>query len=716
MAPLSASDLLIGSTSLANLSSSRHHPPSLAVQREEGWTEVWGGKGNVNKDNDGDDTATKTIEIPYLPPRYVTVMKDGNDYIDGRRKSVNATDSTTSKVPNQGTGGPSSIMMKLSQHRVAWLEQIVLRMNYIPHVVENSGYAARESTGGLPHLLDLPLGNKQNEHGGDGNRNNDDAQDPNDDDVWGNAWKKSLSRLNKPVLIGRNQPGGLGSNFFHQHHEESKSSSSTDFNPSLFLPSGSHIVDYLRLKHSHRMNENLLFPEHLQEEGQSSGDAMAYESLIQDKLNYILMALRYGNDPAWEGVYRPQCIRASLDPNGEYAAATGTKVKSFFSLWAWYQTYSERSLALHNLLPSTHAMSPSTHGGLALELFRYNDYRHSRSSKVSESDEGEDEEDPSEEKEVHQQHPLSSFFPSYAGVGGGDTGRVNVYRAMEFAGMHYASLEKRLASSQHGGHDEKNKQATYFLGTEKPTHIDALLFAHLAEALCDIHLVLVLSKHSLLMRYFQRLYDQFFGQGYEKAWKSNVSGQGSAESVDWIQRNNIANALNAFNQIPEATSTKQASKGVVSVNDDGHGMVHAIQLMQRMAVHCNELDEALRDAAALRSANGEEKAVLDSYHRPIGSRLYRWIMGGEVELWGSGQSKSSDAVVDNDGDNDEESHSGDEHEKEPSSSEEDSKKRMYQEHVKVMKRDRRTQDELWLSGVVLAVLTVLVVSASGKSK
>ena len=93
MAPLSTSNSLVCSTSLANLSSSRHRPPSLEVQREEGWTETWGGndrRGSDDANGDGNGSrggATKTMEMPYLPPRYITVVKDGCDYIGGRKTS-----------------------------------------------------------------------------------------------------------------------------------------------------------------------------------------------------------------------------------------------------------------------------------------------------------------------------------------------------------------------------------------------------------------------------------------------------------------------------------------------------------------------------------------------------------------------------------------------------------------------------------------------------
>ena len=580
-------------------------------------------------------------------------------------------------------------------------------MNYIPHAVENSGYAAMESTGGLPVLLDVSS-KSDNHKDGDVGRMGDSTKPD-----YVTHWAEILSELDSPVFVGRNQPGGLGSSFFH-HHQSTKRSdtgklptiSTTSSHPSTFLPSGSHIVDYLRLKHSQTMKDNLLFPEHFNNnQGEQpslslSGDAMAYETLIQEKLNYILQALRYGTDPAWEGVYKPQCIRATLDPNGEYAVANnGAKPKSFFSLFAWYQTYSERALAIHNLRPSTHAMAHSTHGGLALELFRYNDHRR----RVNESKHEETKEDEEgEEKEVHQHHPFASFFPSHGGGGGGDTGKVNVYRAMEWADRYYAALEGRLSS-------EQSEQSTFLLGTKKPTYVDAMLFAHLAEALCDVHLILVLAKHSRLMRYFQSMYVQYFGEEYAKTWQS----QNSAEPADWIQKNDIANALNAFNQIPEAKPTKNSTKGAVTL-DDGHDMAHAIQLMQTMAVHCNELDEALRDAAALRMVEGKEKAVLDSYHRPIGSRLYRWIMGGEIDIWGSGETKSVDADEAEHGD-DSQSEDGTNADKE-TTPEEDAKQRVMKEQMKRMKRDRRAQDELWMSGVVVAVAAVLVISASGKSK
>ena len=389
----------------------------------------------------------------------------------------------------------------------------------------------------------------------------------------------------------------------------------------------------------------------------------AYTTLIQ-KLDYILLSLRYGHDPAWENVYKLQCAQACLDPNGERLASDkkGAKPKRSF-LWTWYQTYSERTLALQNLLPHSYSMPFSTHGMLTLELFRYNDYRHGKDSNESSND----------KEDIHQHHNLSSLFPSHGGVGGGDSGRVNVHRAMEYANAYYSTLEEKLASL--------SDDSPHFFGTDKPSYVDALLFAHLAEAICNVHLILVLAKHSRLIRYFQRLYDLYFGKDYI------LSFMGDKE---WITNNNVANACNAYNQIPAAPEKKNA--------ENVPEMSHAIDLMQRLAVHCHQLDEALKDAARLRLDLGE-KEVLDSYQRPVGSNLYRYCLKGG--FWGS--SKKDVDAHDNNGCEAEE-------EKDDASNDDDVH-RKWKAQMEQMKRAERRRDETWIMGVVVAVLGSFLISA-----
>lgn len=345
-----------------------------------------------------------------------------------------------------------------------------------------------------------------------------------------------------------------------------------------------------------------------------------------------------------------------------------------------FQAYSERALALQNILPSSHTVPPASHGGLSLELFRYNDYRRRAEDKTN-SDEVEDK--GSASTDVHQQHTYSSLLPSFSGSGGGSTGLVNVFRAMEYADLFYTALEKKI---------EANRDSRYFLGTSKPTYIDIVLFAHLSEALCDIHLILVLAKHSSLVKYFQFIYDQYFGEEYTK--RVEKSGEGS---FVWVQQNNVTNSLNAFNQLPNVEKMKLGSRHVLDAG--GQDMTHAIEVMQKLAVHCHELDEALRDAAAIRLSEGDEKAVLMSYHRPFGLTLYRWLMGADVTLWGSKKTTAADA----DDDDDSRSNASNEGDKR---SEDPMQKRVREK----MKQERRKNDELWLSAVVASIIAIVLVS------
>ena len=122
-----------------------------------------------------------------------------------------------------------------------------------------------------------------------------------------------------------------------------------------------------------------------------------------------------------------------------------------------------------------------------------------------------------------------------------------------------------------------------------------------------------------------------------------------------------------------------------------------------------------------------EGAVLGSYHRPLGPRLSRWIMGSDdVGVRGPGRradgaapssrSSAGDGETNEDDDSDAGSRrTGGADEGKPSSKEDDEEQRKHRELVERMKRDRRVQDELWLSGVGLAIAVALVVSASRKS-
>ena len=178
---------------------------------------------------------------------------------------------------NESSTPYPSIPLTLSQHRVAWHEQLVLRVANVPHVVLNSSYLASETTGQLPYLRDV---------------GSISANSANTDDDGTNR---------PPALVGRRNPGGL-----------------LDPNPEV-IPSGSHIVDYLRSSSYSPSAHNIInLDEHLDDV--QKADGLAYSTMITQTLNTVIAALRYGDYRAWEEVYRHQSITACLDPNGTDAA------------------------------------------------------------------------------------------------------------------------------------------------------------------------------------------------------------------------------------------------------------------------------------------------------------------------------------------------------------------------------------------------------------
>jgi len=164
----------------------------------------------------------------------------------------------------------------------------------------------------------------------------------------------------------------------------------------------------------------------------------------------------------------------------------------------------------------------------------------------------------------------------------------SVEECMEIAREAYQSLETQLEGNN------------YLLHTEKPTVVDALLWAHLADALCDVHLVTLLADFPNLVKYFQRVYDQNFRLDTDAEWKI------------WNQEQNLASP---FQQLP----IEEAYSNEPSTFHD------ALQLMQSFSVHTHDLQEVLIVA--------KEKRLQDSKIRRVPlqqSTLYRWRMGGAI--------------------------------------------------------------------------------------
>ena len=140
--------------------------------------------------------------------------------------------------------------VRLFQYRPAWLEQLVLRVGGISHVVFNSPFAVTEATGPLPFLQDLD----------------------------GGGPKGGIT--SPPAMIGRGQaPVGTKSD--------------------------NGILEYLTLNRGIDLDSVLVTEEQLQQ-------STLYTTILRDTLGPCLLSLRYHSDPmAWNQIYRPQCLRAS---------------------------------------------------------------------------------------------------------------------------------------------------------------------------------------------------------------------------------------------------------------------------------------------------------------------------------------------------------------------------------------------------------------------
>ncbi|KAL3938956.1 MAG: hypothetical protein SGBAC_006238 [Bacillariaceae sp.] len=162
---------------------------------------------------------------------------------------------------------------------------------------------------------------------------------------------------------------------------------------------------------------------------------------------------------------------------------------------------------------------------------------------------------------------------------------LSVKRAIDIAKEAYGTLEQQLTSHAQ----------SYLLGTDEPCMVDIVLFAHLAEALCDVHLVVVLSSFPKLVEHFQLIYKTYF-TGKLGAWDA------------WNVEQNLKNA---FQQIPIKGSTNQSS---ATYRD-------AIELMQSLSMKKDDLQEVLDAVKTKRSDVAREPS------NPTDSMLYRWRMG-----------------------------------------------------------------------------------------
>lgn len=420
------------------------------TKREEGWTEVWGDERGVVDKNEECWQA---------------------EAVDSKRISPNHTVADIADAPT----------LTLVQYRPAWLEQFVLRIGGVPHVVVNSSFSSCESTGSLPYLKDV----------------------------------KPKTKLPYPILVGRRQPrirAKLAGIPGVDPEDEDKQKYNTT--TTAVRDPDNDILNYLKIELNIDLDASLANNKSLQTR------SATLCLLITTKLRHCLMILRYEDRDAWEQVYWKQCLDCSRN-GGSSIESKRDNYRRLPTMRGLFQAWSERLLARKQLWSSP--QSPSV-----------------------------------------------------------DQAKLEAQAA-------YQLLEQQLK--------ERDNDQHYLLNMPHATLVDALLFDHLAEALCDVHLVVLLADFPLLVQYFQHIHKTYFA--------TTTAGNES----EWQVWNQYQNQCNAFQQVPLENTSKVTYPRISS---DGQQFNHALQLMQTLSVREDNLLEVLQTAKAAR----QEQKGLNSNNNP----------------------------------------------------------------------------------------------------
>lgn len=162
----------------------------------------------------------------------------------------------------------------------------------------------------------------------------------------------------------------------------------------------------------------------------------------------------------------------------------------------------------------------------------------------------------------------------------------------------YSAIDSQLKENETKNLNKSN----YLLATDRPALVDVKLWSHLAEALCDVHLVVLLASYPRLVTYFHDMYRTYF----------TLTSDGA--ECDWKHWNEQQNLSNAFQRIP--TLGKQNLPQFTNFKN-------ATDLVQKLSLRKDDLVEVLKAVKAKRN----EELVPRKRRQSI---LYRWCMGDET--------------------------------------------------------------------------------------
>jgi hypothetical protein len=472
--------------------------------RTEGWLEVWGDNKAVGGDDecwqDEMDAAARSVKKSRRPYNGRVLV---HSFFCAHLVVCSLLKLDTCSFLHDSFIGASiipGVPLTIVQYRPAWLEQLVLRIAGIPHVVLNSSYSSNESTGPLPCLHDSQGGSC-------------------------------------PILVGRRQPG-LRRSLAHELDDGGAPSAvQHQENSDLGSQQNNSILEYLKMARAVDLDVSLVDPTNSDLTKQRQAKSSLLKLLVTTQLQTSLMILRYEDADAWVQVYRKQCFDASkpicgVSNNSRYLLCLPTAR-------GLYQAWSERVMARKGLM------------GLGLNA-------------------------------------------------------TSVDNAKKEARNAYAILEQQLAQQGDG--------SFFLLDTSQPVLVDVMLWAHLAEALCDVNLVVILADFPRLINYFHFIHKKYFATSSESM------------SSRWQVWNKHQNSINCFHQIPLDADGGQAEK----LKD----LKNALELIQALSAHDRDLLKLLQEAKEVRA---QELA------RNRGQELSRDPGGAETESDGEQKPKLTDA-------------------------------------------------------------------------
>ena len=226
----------------------------------------------------------------------------------------------------------------------------------------------------------------------------------------------------------------------------------------------------------------------------------------------------------------------------------------------------------------------------------------------------------------------------------------SISKLLERANDAYFSIDRQILCIMKR-QEKQNSHKIYLLGTERPALVDVLLWAHLAEALCDVHLVVLLASYPRLVNYFQDMYQTYFSSDKEA----------SDAGCTWMEWNDQQNLRNAFQKIPTLSKCDVTQRSKFK---------DAVDLMEKTSLQKQNLQEVVETVKAIRAEERQPKP-----RQPQSFLLYRWCMGDTSE----NERKTSETAHDN-------------------------------PLRKKLLRDQARNDQMWISGIVgiSAVAVILI--------